>query len=78
MRESRLKAMVEELQSLKDYDTLDEKTLNVVLWIVDDYLKSEESYDRAVRLKERQKELLIEMMRGDEELGLYDNEEGKQ
>lgn len=78
MRESRLKAMVEELQSLKDYDTLDEKTLNVVLWIVDDYLKSEESYDRAARLKERQKELLIEMMRGDEELGLYDNEESKQ
>jgi len=57
MKPTRLEELVKELESLREYDNLDTKTLNVVLWIANEYLLCEESYNLGMRLKERMNKL---------------------
>jgi len=50
---TRLQELVKELELLREYDNLDAQTLNVVLWVANDHLICEESYNLGMKLKNR-------------------------
>ena len=50
---TRLQELVRELELLKEYENLDTHTLNVVIWLANEHLMCEESYNLGIKLQER-------------------------